>query len=300
MVGNGLGATMSVLLGGGDGTFGAAAGCSRAGTTRRQSPSVISTATPSSTWRQRTATTARCRCSWAQVTAPSRLGPATRPRGPPRSRSEISSGDAAPDLVVANGFSASVSVLLGLGDGSFTAGPVLAVGEGPQDVTLGDLDGDSISDLMTANVSDTTLSILLGRGDGTFARTTLPLPGMNPWTSSSPISTATRFSTSRSLAVTTRSPCCSDRAAAPYTPKLAFVTGTGPTDVAIGDLDDHGRPDLAVANSSSGTVSVLLNAGLASVRSAPPSARPRRATRRRRCPGRLRPQTAACRSRAMS
>ena len=37
-----------------------------------------------------------------------------------------------------------------------------------------------------------------------------------------------------------------------------FAVGTNPRSVAMGDVNGDGRPDLAVANSGAGTVSVLL------------------------------------------
>jgi len=44
-----------------------------------------------------------------------------------------------------------------------------------------------------------------------------------------------------------------------YVTNVDFATGTNPYSVAIGDLDGDGKPDLAVANYNSNTVSILRN-----------------------------------------
>src|SRR5439155_1024174 len=44
-----------------------------------------------------------------------------------------------------------------------------------------------------------------------------------------------------------------------FAPKQDFVTGTTPVSVTVGDVNLDGKLDLAVANQSSNTVSVLLN-----------------------------------------
>ena len=60
---------------------------------------------------------------------------------------------------------ASVAILLGLGDGTFTPPTRFAVGSWPESVVAADLNGDGLLDLA---VGQATVSILLGRGDGTF------------------------------------------------------------------------------------------------------------------------------------
>lgn len=75
-------------------------------------------------------------------------------------------GDGALDLAVANYSSATVSVLLGNGDGTFQAAKTSATGGGPRSVAVGDFDADGALDLATANAAD--VSVLLGNGDGTF------------------------------------------------------------------------------------------------------------------------------------
>ncbi|MCH8149575.1 MAG: VCBS repeat-containing protein, partial [Planctomycetes bacterium] len=60
-------------------------------------------------------------------------------------------GDKVPDLAVANRFSCDVSVLLGVGDGTFAVAVNYGAGDWPRSVAIGDLDGDQVPDLAVAN-----------------------------------------------------------------------------------------------------------------------------------------------------
>jgi hypothetical protein len=74
------------------------------------------------------------------------------------------------DLAVANFGDNTVTLLLGNGDGTFTAAPgsPIAVGNSPEAIAMGDLNGDGKLDLAVANYGDNTVTILMGNGDGTF------------------------------------------------------------------------------------------------------------------------------------
>tara|TARA_R110002072_G_scaffold303129_1_gene494988 strand:+ start:11758 stop:20241 length:8484 start_codon:yes stop_codon:yes gene_type:complete len=78
------------------------------------------------------------------------------------------------DLVSANGgqdfsaFNSTVSVFLGVGNGTFQPEYRIRVGEAPRELTAMDFDGDGVLDLATANFESDDISILIGRGDGTF------------------------------------------------------------------------------------------------------------------------------------
>ena len=75
-------------------------------------------------------------------------------------------GDGKRDLATDNG-SASVSVLLNSGDGSFLKARAYATGF-PTSVAIGDLNGDRKPDLVTTNDYENTVSVLANRGDGSF------------------------------------------------------------------------------------------------------------------------------------
>jgi trimeric autotransporter adhesin len=96
-------------------------------------------------------------------------------------------GDGILDLAVANLTSdnvneqASVTVLLGKGDGTFTpTAQTLLTGNLPYSVAIGDFNGDGIPDLVTANAASNTATVFLGNGDGTFTTGPSPSLGINP------------------------------------------------------------------------------------------------------------------------
>jgi hypothetical protein len=88
-------------------------------------------------------------------------------------------GDGLQDLAVANAKDNTISILLGNGDGTFTAasGSPIAVGSFPFFVAIADFDGNGTADIAASNQNDNTVSILLGNGDGTFTQASgSPIP----------------------------------------------------------------------------------------------------------------------------
>jgi hypothetical protein len=77
-------------------------------------------------------------------------------------------GDGLSDLAVANSDDDSVSLLLGNSDGTFQVARNFRVGRKPSSVAVGDFNGDGQVDLVTANAGDGTVTVLLGDGHGSF------------------------------------------------------------------------------------------------------------------------------------
>jgi hypothetical protein len=73
------------------------------------------------------------------------------------------------DVVVTNQYSASVSVFMGHGDGTFSEKVDYVTATKPQGITAADVNGDGYVDLIVANNMSGSMSILLNNGDGTFA-----------------------------------------------------------------------------------------------------------------------------------
>jgi hypothetical protein len=76
-------------------------------------------------------------------------------------------GDGKLDIAVANSGTASISVLLGNGDGTFQPALTTLVGQTPWALAGADVNGDGHLDLAVADEAGSVL-VLLGKGDGTF------------------------------------------------------------------------------------------------------------------------------------
>jgi hypothetical protein len=174
-------------------------------------------------------------------------------------------GDGIPDLaVIAEADSSTVDILLGNGDGTFTAETTEPPVSGtPSYFATGDFNGDGKTDL--AVEEGETIAILLGNGDGTFAAS----GSVNSGSTGSPIAVAdfngdgkpdivlaTGEGTSESVIILTgngdgtfNSPSSGGN-----------PTSTSVTWVQVADFNQDGAPDVVVADSS-GSATVLLNNG---------------------------------------
>jgi hypothetical protein len=180
-------------------------------------------------------------------------------------------GDGRPDLVISDndsGNGSTVSVLLGVGDGDFGAKTDFATGSGPWSAAIGELNGDGKPDLVTANFgngggSGSTVSVLLGHGDGSFDAKTDYSTGNGP-----------RFVAIGDLnrdgkldlvvAIATGLSVLLGNGDGTFGASAFVATGGGTaSNVAMGDLNGDGAPDLVTVEFGigGGSVEVLLGHG---------------------------------------
>jgi hypothetical protein len=177
-------------------------------------------------------------------------------------------GDSNPDLATVNSGSGNVSVLLGDGSGAFSSpNAPIAVGTQPVSLVSGRFDRNPTQDLAVASQGDGTASVLLGNGDGTFSSATpIALPA-----GEIPTSIAVGDFDSDGLddlAVAVLSPPndqiiifrnhSDTLGPGRFVEAQRFFVGKNPQQVVSGVFASPG-PDLAVVNSGSNDVSVLLH-----------------------------------------
>jgi hypothetical protein len=167
-------------------------------------------------------------------------------------------GDSRTDLVLANeypgGSTASVMVLLGTGNGSFTTSANLAYGSRrPTAVEVADFNGDSKQDFAVANYASHDFSVWLGVGNGTFSATTNPLLGAGSF----PVAVAAGDINRDSILDLTFANEGTNNVAVLIGAGNGTFTGpanfalppsSGPQAIAVGNLNADSFQDLAVAN----------------------------------------------------
>ena len=89
-------------------------------------------------------------------------------------------GDTVLDLVTADRHSDQISVLLGVGDGSFAVPSSYATGQWPTALAVADFDADGDLDVAVANNKDDSISVLTNNGAGALGSPADYLVGRRP------------------------------------------------------------------------------------------------------------------------
>ncbi len=177
-------------------------------------------------------------------------------------------GDGIDDVVVANTFASSDSLVVLIGDGaagtwagSFRPDVIRGVGPNPTALATGDVDGDTRVDLVVTARDTDELVVLLGTGDGSLVTPRERIP-----TGDGPAAVALLHADADehldAIVV-----CGTDRVCqvflatgdgTSFTLDASYDVGVTPVGVVAGRFDADDVPDLAIANASSNDVAILL------------------------------------------
>lgn len=172
-------------------------------------------------------------------------------------------GDGATDLVASNRGDATVSVIMGNGDGTFRASRSYGAAIGAFGLTLGDFNGDGKLDAV--GVGGNACYILAGLGDGTFkASTTITsIAGTGlQMLKSADINNDGKLDLISSDYLTSKAFVSLGNGDGTFRAFSSYlVGGTNIVGLDIGDLNGDGYTDLVTASPIAGTVTALLGNG---------------------------------------
>lgn len=177
-------------------------------------------------------------------------------------------GDGKPDLAVIGQVSAvpTVFILLGNGDGTFTTKATFNSFTNPQSLVLADLNGDSKLDMAVVDSGANSVIVFLGNGDGTFQApiTTSSLGtgqairvATGDFNKDGKLDLAISDTASNHMVVLLGNGNGTFQVARSF----AFPSSPGGWDVAVGDFNGDGVPDIAATSRDAGVVNIFLGIG---------------------------------------
>src|ERR1700691_3448508 len=177
--------------------------------------------------------------------------------------------DGIQDLVATNDGLNNVSVLLGVGDGSFQAPVYYPVENSPWNVVVGDLNKDGFLDLAVSSDGGSYVAILQGNGDGTFKPFTTAYTGASQVGSVAigdfngdgypDLATTSAPDNSIYILLNKGTATPTFQSAVPYVQNDGTVAAD-PYYLTIGDFNRDGNLDIISANTNA-TVGVMLGTG---------------------------------------
>ncbi|MEE9296533.1 MAG: VCBS repeat-containing protein [Phycisphaerae bacterium] len=167
------------------------------------------------------------------------------------------------DICVANINTNSVSILLGVGDGTFAPQQEVGVGSAPRGIAVLDVDGDGDLDIVNTNANSSNLSLLLNDGNGVFgAPTFFEGGGVGEWALAAAdmnddgiLDLVVGARSSQQILVNV------GNGDATFTHVSSQSSGGAVWMLVCGDVNGDGTEDVAAANSTSNNAAILLGDG---------------------------------------
>ena len=177
-------------------------------------------------------------------------------------------GDNKTDIIVANFDSATIGVLLNMGNGTFTSQTIYSTGNasGPRSLVAADINGDHKLDIIVSNRLADNVGVFLNVGNGIFTNQTR----YSTSDGSFPVSVITADINSDNkldiIVANSQSDNIGiylDVANGMFTNQITHITGYGssPRSAVAVDLNGDSTLDIIVANHGTDNVGVLLNMG---------------------------------------
>jgi hypothetical protein len=172
------------------------------------------------------------------------------------------------DIVVANGYTNNVGVLLGYGNGNFSVIKTYSTGAGstPNAVTIIDVDIDGQLDIIVANYGADNISILFGYGHGSFQNQLTHSTGNESWAVDITVgdfNSDNRLDIAIPLQNKNNVGILLGNGNRTFADIMNYSTGTGsaPLCVRVGDFNKDNHLDIAVVNYGTNNIIVLFGFG---------------------------------------
>jgi hypothetical protein len=167
------------------------------------------------------------------------------------------------DVCVANIDDATVSILLGRGDGTFAPQQLVPVGVAPRGIAVLDADGDGDPDIVNTNSGSSNLSLLLNDGSGVFGAPTFLEGGLaGEWSLAAAdmngdgvldLVVGGRVAEQVNVLI--------GRGGGVFVPLTPQLAGGETWMIALGDVDGDGDVDVSTANSNDNVGAILRGDG---------------------------------------